>query len=158
MRFTTRTEYGVVSMIYMARHADRRSICIKEMAEQENYPVAYMEKILQSLKKAKLVTSSHGNRGGYALARTSDKITLKQIIEVLEGGTFDVFCKPEVRSDIVCTHFCLCGIKPVWRKTKQILDEFYDSITLEMLMKNEFEMGHMPVMAAHRSPGGSHGA
>ena len=140
MRFTTRTEYGLMCMIYMAKHADMHWITIKEMAVQENYPVAYIEKILQGLRQANLVASQQGNQGGYALARRPSEITVKQIIDALEGGTFDVFCAPAVREDIVCTHFCLCGVKPIWRKTKQILDEFYDSITLETLAKNEIEV------------------
>ena len=143
MRFTTRTEYGFVCMVYLAKNADHGWVSIKEMAEHENYPVAYVEKILQPLRKAKLVTSQQGNHGGYALARKPSEITIRQIIDALEGATFEVFCAPEIREDIVCTHFCLCGIKPIWRKTKELLDKFYDSITLEMLTKNELEMKNL---------------
>lgn len=142
MRFTTKTEYGLLCMIHLAKHPESHWVTIKEMSATENYPVAYLEKILQALKKSGLVLSHQGNQGGYALARRPSEITLKQVIEALEGGTFDVFCKPEIREDIVCTHFCLCGVKPVWRKTKQILDEFYGSVTLEMLTKNEIEVVH----------------
>ena len=140
MKFTTKTEYGLVCMIYMARHADRGWLTIKEIAAHENYPVPYLEKILQALRQAKLITSHQGNQGGYALAAKASEITLKQVIDALEGGTFDVFCAPTTREDIVCTHFCLCGVKPVWRKTKQLLDEFYGSVTLEMMTKDEIEM------------------
>lgn len=127
-------------MVYLAKHHRADWVTIKEMAEKENYPVAYTEKILQSLRKANLVVSHQGNHGGYVLARKPSEITLKHIIDALEGSTFEVFCKPEVREDIVCTHFCLCGVKPVWRKTKDILDEFYGSITLDMLTHNEIEV------------------
>ena len=140
MRFTKKTEYGVVSMVYLARHAEAGLLSIKDIASHENYPVPYIEKILQALKRAKLVASAQGNHGGYKLARRPSEITLKQVVDALEGGTFDVFCAPESRADIVCTHFCLCGIKPVWRKTKELLDKFYDSITLEMMTKDEIEV------------------
>ncbi len=140
MRFTKKTEYGLVCMIYMARHAHKRCVSIKEIATSENYPVPYIEKILQALRQAKLVDSHHGNQGGYALSKKPSEITLKQVIDALEGSTFDVFCAPATREDIVCTHFCLCGVKPVWRKTKQILDQFYDSVTLEMMTKDEIEV------------------
>ena len=140
MKFTTKTEYGLVCMIYMARHADKGWVSIKEMAAHENYPAPYLEKILQTLRQAKLITSHQGNQGGYALALKPSEINLKQVIDALEGSTFDVFCAPETREDIVCTHFCLCGVKPVWRKTKQLLDEFYGSVTLEMMTKDEIEM------------------
>ena len=140
MRFTKKTEYGVVSMVYLARHVERGVLSIKEIAAREDYPVPYIEKILQALKRAKLVVSAEGNHGGYRLARKPSEITLKEVIDALEGGTFEIFCAPESRADIVCTHFCLCGIKPVWRKTKDLLDKFYESITLEMMTKDEIEV------------------
>jgi Rrf2 family protein len=140
MRFTTKTEYGLLCMVHLAKLADKPCVSIKDMAESQKYPVAFIEKILQSLKKARLVLAFHGNQGGYALAREAAEINLKQIIEALEGATFEAFCEPDVRTNIVCTHFCLCGVKPVWRKTKQILDHFYESVTLEMLTKNEIEI------------------
>ena len=128
-------------MIDIARHGgDRACLSIKEIAGRENYPVPYIEKILQALRQAELVKAHHGNQGGYSLAKKPSEITLKHIIDALEGGTFDVFCAPKTREDIVCTHFCLCGIKPVWRKTKKILDDFYDSVTLEMMTKDELEV------------------
>lgn len=137
MRFTTKTEYGIVCMAYLAKHADRPFLSLKEIASHENYPAPYIEKILQALKRAGLVLTHQGQQGGYGLARTPDRITLKDVIDALEGGTFEVFCEPKTREDIVCTHFCLCGIKPVWRKTKEILDRFYGSITLEMMTRDE---------------------
>ena len=140
MRFTTKTEYGLVCMAYIAKHSEHGLVTIKEIARQENYPMPYIEKILQALRQAELVTAHHGNRGGYALAKKPSETTLKQVIDALEGGTFEVFCAPDTRGDIVCTHFCLCGVKPIWRKTKQLLDEFYGSVTLEMMMKDELEV------------------
>ena len=127
-------------MVYLAKHPQSSWVTIKEMAAKENYPLPYIEKILQALRQARLVVSQQGNQGGYSLAKKPFEITLKQIIEALEGHTFEAFCQPEVREDIVCTHFCLCGVKPVWRKTKQLLDEFYDSINLEMMTKSELEV------------------
>ena len=53
MKFTTKTEYGLVCMIYMARHADKPCLTIKEIAAHENYPAPYIEKILQALRQAK---------------------------------------------------------------------------------------------------------
>ncbi len=143
MRYTTRTEYGILCMVHIARHPESSIVTIREIAKKENYPVPFIEKILQALRQARLVVSHQGSHGGYVLAKKASEITLKEIIEALEGTTFETFCEPEVREDIVCTHFCLCGVKPVWRKTKEILDHFYDSITLEMLSKNELEIQHL---------------
>ncbi len=135
MRYTTKTEYGLICMVYLAQHHGREWISIKEIAKEENYSVAYIEKILQALRQANLVTSQSGNHGGYALTRRPSEITLRQIIDALEGSTFDAFCEPQVREEIVCNHICLCGAKPIWKKTKEVLDHFFDSITLEMMAR-----------------------
>jgi len=139
MRFTTKTEYGLNCLVYMARHNSGGVVTIKDLAVQEHFSLPYIEKILQRLRSAKIVVSHQGKKGGYTLARRPSEITLKEIIEALEGVTFDVYCEPEVREHIVCTHFCMCGIRPVWAKTKEILDEFYGSLTLETIAKEEEE-------------------
>ena len=140
MRYTTKTEYGLICMVYLSQHHSREWISIKEIAKEENYSVAYIEKILQSLRQANLVASQSGNHGGYALTRRPSEITLRQIIDALEGSTFDAFCEPQVREEIVCNHICMCGAKPIWRKTKEVLDHFFDSITLEMMAKPQAEV------------------
>ncbi|MCG3175675.1 MAG: HTH-type transcriptional regulator IscR [Candidatus Omnitrophica bacterium] len=140
MRYTTKTEYAILCMVYLAKHPKAECVTIKELAKSERYPAAYLEKILQTLRQAGLVVSHHGNQGGYELARPSSEITLRDIIQAVEGETFEIFCQPEVREDIVCTHFCLCGVKPVWRTTKGLLDRFFAGITLDMLTRNEIEV------------------
>ena len=149
MRYTTKTEYGVICMIYLAKRDAQSLVTSREIAARENYSVTYIEKILQSLRAAGLVTAHHGNQGGYILAKTPSQITLRQIIDSLEGSTFDVFCEPQVREDIVCNHICLCGAKPVWKRTKDLLDRFFDSITLEMLVKNQAEVQNLIPPVAH---------
>ena len=141
MRFTTKTEYGLVCLIYMARHAndETQPITIKELVGAEDFSSAYIEKILQSLRAAKIVTAVHGSHGGYVLARPASGISVKEVVDALEGSTFDVFCEPEVRKDITCTHFSLCGIKPLWGKTKEMLDHLYEGITVEMLAQNKLK-------------------
>lgn len=139
MRFTTKIEYGLLCLIHMARNAEANPVVtVKEIVSGGRYSPAYTEKILQKLRLAKIVTSQQGNRGGYVLMKPAAQVTLKDIIDALEGQTFNIFCEPKNRKEIVCSHFALCGVKPVWEKTKEILDNFYGSITLEMLAKNEF--------------------
>ena len=139
MKFTTKTEYGLFCLIYLANHSEANPVAIKEIVKGERYSLTFTEKILQKLRAAKIVTSHQGNQGGYVLRRPAAEITLKEIVEALEGSTFEVFCKPETRKDIICTHFPACGVRPVWEKTKDLLDQFYSSITLEMLAKNQLE-------------------
>lgn len=144
MRFTTKTEYGLVCLIYMARHYPEM-VTIKEIVAKERFSLTYIEKILQSLREGNIVISHKGKQGGYSLSKPPEKITLREVIEALEGKTFDVYCEPEIRSHIVCTHFCMCGIRPIWQKTKTLLDQFFDSVTLATVAREEPQV--MGVMA-----------
>ena len=148
MRFATRTEYGLICLIFMANLKDRKPVTAKEIVSGEKFSLTFTEKILQKLRSAGLIVSLQGHQGGYILARDASQITLKEIVEALEGHTFDVFCEPKIRSMIVCNHFHLCGLKPIWNKTKELLDQFYGSITLEMLAKGELKSDSVAQPAA----------
>lgn len=139
MKYTTKTEYGLIGLLYMAKHGGIQPITIKELAGAENYSRPYVEKIFQNLREANIVRAQHGNQGGYVLARAPEKITMKEIIEALEGQTFEVYCEPEAREQIVCTHYCACGVKPVWQKAKKLLDEYFGSVTLAKMLEAKTE-------------------
>lgn len=142
MRFTTKTEYGLFCLIHMASTGSPEidPITIKDMIRDENYSQTYVEKILQALRAANIVKSTQGNQGGYTLAKPPADITLREIVEALEAQTFDVFCAPQLRKDIVCNHYPLCSVRMIWEKTKELLDKYYDSITLEMIAKNDIRL------------------
>lgn len=140
MKFTTKTEYGLICLVYLAQHQGGKPLTAKEIVADESYSIAFIEKILQALRKAKLVDAHHGMQGGYTLAKDPSGITFRDIVEALEGKTFEVFCEPENREKIVCTHLSSCGVKSIWHQTKIVLDNFFDSITLESIMKSSPNM------------------
>mgnify|MGYP001388187726 CR=1 FL=1 len=99
--------------------------------------MTFTEKILQSLRKSGIVASQQGNKGGWTLTRPAADITLKEVVEALEGSTFEAFCDPKRRKSIVCTHFSLCKLKPIWYQTKENLDNLYQTITLETIAEGQ---------------------
>jgi len=139
MKYTTKTEYGLQCLVYLAKHGNIQPMTIKELAGVEKYSRPYIEKIFQGLRSANIVDAQHGKLGGYVLARPPEKITVKDVIEALEGQTFEVFCEPEKRDQIVCTHFCACGVKPIWQHAKKLLDDYFDTITLAQMMEPKTE-------------------
>lgn len=143
MRFTTKTEYGLICLVYLARHTSADLVTIKEIVKKERFSATYIEKILQKLRAANIVVSHQGKQGGYELARKPSEITLREIVEALEGATFDLFCEPDIREEIVCTHFSLCGLKPIWQQTKNVLDHFFNSITLETIANQNQTAEHL---------------
>jgi len=136
MKFTTKTEYGVICLAHIAKNAWPASVTVKEIAEHEGFSTTFTEKILQSLGRAGIVTSQQGNKGGWMLTRPPAEINLKEIVEALEGSTFEVFCAPKRRQHIVCKNFSLCKLKPIWYKTQKTLDDLYQGITLEAIAED----------------------
>ena len=148
MRYTTKTEYGVICLAHMAKKPWPGASTAKEIADHEGFSVTFTEKILQALRRSGIATSQQGNKGGWALTRPSGEISLKEIIEALEGSTFEAFCDIKHRKSIVCTHFSLCKLKPIWYKTQKTLDELYQTITLEAIAEDVLSPDLKPGFAA----------
>lgn len=147
MRFTSKTEYGVLCLAHMAKKAWPDSVTVKEIADDEGFSTTFTEKILQKLRQSGIVASQQGNRGGWMLTRPPSEINLKEIVEALEGSTFEVFCAPKRRKNIICRHFSLCKLKSIWYKTQKTLDELYQKITLETIAEDVHRYGTKPEMS-----------
>jgi Rrf2 family protein len=87
MRVSAKADYGLRAMASLALlEADRDGPVTREqIGESQEIPVAFLENILLDLKRAGLVTSVRGQRGGFRLARPANTITLAQVIRALEG-------------------------------------------------------------------------
>lgn len=85
MKMTRGADYGTLGILYLARQPHDRIVLISEIAEAQGIPESYLAKIFQDLAKAGLVRSHRGARGGFTLARPAAEITLRQVIEAIEG-------------------------------------------------------------------------
>ena len=92
MIFTTKAEYGVRLLIQLGRQGNGHPVSLKAIAEAENLPLAYCERIAALLKKAGLVVSTRGAHGGYVLARPAEEITMDQAVLALEGAIAPMDC------------------------------------------------------------------
>src|SRR3989442_11271012 len=89
MRVTTWAEYGLIVSIHLARRAGKGPVAARELSEQERLPHDYVEQILLRLRRAGLVESVRGARGGYMLARGAQAVSVKDVIEASEHVTFE---------------------------------------------------------------------
>src|SRR5258705_11819040 len=90
MRVTTWAEYGLIVSIHLARHAGQGPLAARELSEQERLPHDYVEQILLRLRRAGLVESVRGARGGDMLARPPQAGGGKDAIEAAGHRTFGV--------------------------------------------------------------------
>ncbi len=92
MRITTWGEYGLIVSLGLARRAGEGPVAARELAEHEKLPHDYVEQILLRLRRAGLVESVRGAKGGYHLARAPHAITVKDVMDASEHVTFEVNC------------------------------------------------------------------
>ncbi|KPK14267.1 MAG: hypothetical protein AMJ62_13495 [Myxococcales bacterium SG8_38] len=85
MKLSNKGRYGVRAIFDIAFHSGGKATQIKDISRRQAIPPRFLEQIFQDLKKAGLVTSKRGPRGGYALAMEPDAIRLGDIVRALEG-------------------------------------------------------------------------
>jgi Rrf2 family protein len=137
VRITTWAEYGLICSLHLARRAGEGPITGREIAAGERLPADYVEQILLRLRRAGLVNSTRGARGGYSLARPSEDITVREVIAASELGTFDLHCVTHPVGEERCAESQSCSIRPVWMMLQRKIDDVLDSVHLADLLVDE---------------------
>ena len=142
MRITTWTEYSLIISIHLAKRGAAGSgpVAAREIAEQERLPGDYVEQILLRLRRAGLVESVRGAKGGYFLAKEPASITMRDIMTASEHQTFEMNCASHPVDDERCNPGSACSIRPVWQALQQRVDELLGNISLADLMKHETQV------------------
>ena len=138
MRLSTRSRYGVRLMLALALNNGNTPIFLKDIARTEDISEKYLSQIIIPLKAHGLVTTFRGAHGGYLLGRPAAGITLRDIIEPLEGDLCLVDC---VANSTVCERSTECVTRGVWTEMSALLLGFLGSITLEDLLKRHAGIG-----------------
>ena len=123
MMFSTRAEYGVRVMVQLARRSDGQPVSLADIAAQDGLPVAYLEHLVARLRKAGLVDSRRGARGGYLLTRPAEEITMAEVVEALEGSIAPIECITQgADGHLVCAREAeadhVCPTKLLWTRVQ----------------------------------------
>lgn len=133
IKISKKSQYGLRAMVCLAKHynppAGGKEVCsTKTISEIEGIPFDFLEKIISQLEKAKLVKGKKGVQGGYILSMPPKKISVKDIISVLEENKKPVNCA-------LCARIKKCSAKNVWSKLNDSLNKTLNSIKLSDLVK-----------------------
>jgi Rrf2 family protein len=137
VRITTWAEYGLICALHLARRAGEGPITGREIAAGERLPADYVEQILLRLRRAGLVSSTRGARGGYSLARSADQISVREVIAASELATFDLHCVSHPVGEERCAESQSCSIRPVWMMLQRKIDDVLESVHLGDLLVDE---------------------
>ena len=132
MRLSTRSRYGVRMMFEFALKFNQGPVFLKEVATMQGISFKYLSKLVIPLKSAGLLQSVRGANGGYMLAKHPSEITIRMIVETLEGDVSLVECAENPK---VCKRNVDCVARTIWKKTDEAIMHVLEGITLQDMVE-----------------------
>jgi len=135
MRVSTRSDYGLRALIELAGHYGGGPLQSSEIALRRHIPEQYLDQLLTTLRKAGFIRSVRGPAGGHEMVRDPQTITVRDVIESLEGSLSPVawLDEPPEMTD----HPHACGQREIWERIRAATDEILGSYTIADLLERE---------------------
>ena len=131
MGLTKKGEYAIRGMIYLAGQPEGKISLLSEIAAATDAPATFLAKTFQAFVKNGLVRSFRGSGGGFTLGRPAANITLREIVETVEGPILPNRCLLDTG---VCGRRGGCGVHGVWRKIQKQMVDTLDEVSLADLV------------------------
>jgi Rrf2 family protein len=143
-QLSKRTQYSLRAMYALARGYGKGPVLISTLADEEAIPKKFLEQILLALKSSGLVESKKGKGGGYSLVRSPEKITVADVIRLMEGPLAPLPCASETRFRKCdeCVDIETCGTRIVMRQVRDAIADILDSTTLADVIAKVDEARH----------------
>jgi Rrf2 family protein len=134
MRLSKKAEYALRALVAIARQP--RSWSIQELSAQENIPVKFLEQILLALRHAGILASKRGAGGGYTLVRPAERITLGEVLRVLDGPLAPVPCAAErPAEECTCPDRRTCPLRLTMLALQRDLTAMLESRTIDDMLR-----------------------
>jgi FeS assembly SUF system regulator len=146
LRISKLTDYGTVLLANLA--ANQEAVCsAAEVSTATGIALPTVSKLLKSLGRAGLVTSTRGSSGGYQLARDPRDISAADIIDALEGPVSITECSA---TDSQCEHEGVCSVGGAWQRVNVAIRRALDDVSLNDLLPSnsptpQFRFAGLPV-------------
>lgn len=136
MKLSTKGRYGLRAMLDLAESGqDGGLVPINHIADRQGVSVSYLEHLFSQLRKAGLIRSVKGAQGGYALARSTDRMCVGDVLRALEGDLSITDDQPEIdRKEDAMTQ---CIRQMIWEPVNARINHIVDGITLEELSERQ---------------------
>jgi len=138
LKLSKKGEYGVRAMFELAKNYQKGHLTIREIAGRQNVSIAYLEQLLNKLRKSELIKSRKGPGGGYVISKKPDEISVGMILNSLEGPVAIAHCLgPSARS---CERVDGCVARLLWKSLGEKIENFLDTINLSDLLNEEAKL------------------
>lgn len=131
LKVSQRTEYAIRAMVELAQRAGDGMIPAREIAERQQIPLRFLEQQLAALAKAGLVESHRGAGGGCKLARSASDITIADVVDVMEGTSYPMYCLDP--TDHTCGQSTRCGLQELWGDVYSAVRSVFERTTVAAL-------------------------
>jgi len=132
VKISTKGRYGVRFMLDLAVHGKEGVVTLKAVARRQQISEKYLWQVVTPLKSAGLIAATVGAKGGYALARDPAKVTLKDILDPLEGDCALVKCTKRASA---CSRSSACVAREIWQEVSRALARAMEKITLKTMLE-----------------------
>ena len=140
---STRGRYAVRILANMAGRPEGAAIPLREMAEEEDISLKYLESIMRTLVKAGIIEGTSGKGGGYRLSVRPEECRLGDVLRATEGDLAPTACMGPNATP--CSRTTQCRARPVWKGLAVRIDEYLDSITIaDLIRRSEEEIINAP--------------
>ena len=135
MRFSKKSEYALRALIELTKAYGGTPVRRYQIAERQNIPIVFLEQILLAMKHAGLLASTRGAQGGYALIKPPAKVTLGQVIRILDGPLAPIGCVS--KTAYTKCHDCpyakkdYCPLQDVMGDVRNAIADILDNYSLE---------------------------
>lgn len=132
MKISTKGRYGLRILLDLALHSDVKLRLIRDIAKSQQISEKYISRLIIDLRRAQMVKSIRGSKGGYELAKDPQEITLLDVVEVMEGPLSIVDC---VREPGRCTRNQICATREIWQNLNSEFRESMRKVTLQDIIE-----------------------
>jgi Rrf2 family transcriptional regulator, cysteine metabolism repressor len=133
MKFGVGVDYSLKALLMLAdRYPSSQPLRVEEIAASQGVPENYLRRLLIELKRGGLVLSQKGPSGGYMLARPPARITMADVVEIIEGDYMPVECL-EDGANSFCPRDGGCPMRDVWREMRNSVVGILRNATLQSL-------------------------
>src|SRR5271163_3098797 len=137
MKFGVGVDYSLKALLMLAdRYPSAQPQRVEEIAAAQGIPENYLRRLLIELKRGGLVASQKGPSGGYFLARNPARITMADVVEIIEGDTAPVDCLEE-GANSPCARGEPCPMREVWREVRESVNAVLRRTTLQLLAERK---------------------
>ncbi len=124
-------------MLDLAERDTDAFVPLKDLSEEQDISVKYMESIITNLSKAGLVEGVRGKKGGYRLTKKPEEYTAEEIIRIADGPVAPVSCLSD--PDYDCAKEDICRMKPVYDRLYSVISGYLESLTLKDILDGNLD-------------------